>query len=107
MSRKRTTCDHPPMATFIAFQGKQGARVWRCSVCGTEDVWRDSWGYYGSLECLVCGWAGMQAVFCSDACADAWKPSDAKIALAIADDKKRRSAARCGSIAEILPVERG
>lgn len=84
MGRRRKRCDHPRQETFIAYQAKRGARVWRCSVCGTEDVWREAWKYYGSLECHVCGLAGMQGVFCSEACARAWRPTDPALALEIA-----------------------
>jgi hypothetical protein len=82
---KRKKCQHPPLNTFIAFQGKAaGTRVWRCSHCGKEDVWRESWLQFGSIECPVCCREGVLAVLCSDACREAFKPSDPKLALLIA-----------------------
>lgn len=85
MTRRRTTtCDHPPMRTFIAFEGKGGARVWRCSHCGREDVWRDGWEFYGSYECLVCSAPRVLAVTCSDACRAAFTPTDPSLALELA-----------------------
>lgn len=76
-------CNHPPMSSFIAFKGKNGATVWRCSHCGKEDVWRDGWEYFGSMECR-CGNAGVYGVTCSDTCRAAWKPTDARTALEVA-----------------------
>lgn len=46
------------------------ARIHRCSACGKEDAWRDSWGWYGSIE-EVDNWQGEQPVipkWCSEAC---------------------------------------
>jgi len=82
------TCKHPPMRTFIAFQGKNGAKVWRCSHCGKEDVWREGWNYFGSIECRICMTAGMEAVFCSDGCAKDFTPSDPRLALEMAKASK-------------------
>lgn len=79
----RRKCDHPPLSAFIAFKGKRGATVWRCSHCGKEDVWRDGWQYYGPLEC-VCGATGATAVVCSDACAAVYRPTDPSLALELA-----------------------
>lgn len=84
MGRRRKTCDHPPRSSFIAYQAKDGPTVWRCSVCGKEDVWRDPWSLYGTIECHVCFTGGLQGVFCSERCARNWKPSDPKVALKIA-----------------------
>ena len=81
-------CKHPPMSAFIAFQGKNGAQVWRCSHCGKEDVWRDGWEYFGTLECRVCWKAGVEAVTCSDACRMAYKPSDPALALTLAEARR-------------------
>ena len=90
MGRPRKTCQHPPMSKFVAFQGKRGAKVWRCSHCGKEDVWRDGWEYFGTLECRVCSREGVEAVVCSDACRAAYKPSEPSLALAIAHLEARR-----------------
>lgn len=84
MSRTSRKCNHPPLDTFIAFKSNGGSRVWRCSHCGREDVWRDGWQYFGPLECLGCGGVGARAVLCSDACRRAFKPPDPRLALEIA-----------------------
>ena len=78
------TCQHPPITAFIAFQGKLGACVWRCSRCGKEDVWRDGWQFFGSYECRVCSMAAIFVVLCSDECWQKFKPTDPKVALDIA-----------------------
>lgn len=81
---RRQKCDHPPLSAFIAFKGKNGCTVWRCSNCGKEDVWRDGWQYYGPWECS-CGGDGVQAVCCSDKCAEVYRPKDnPKLALELA-----------------------
>lgn len=76
-------CTHPPLDAFIAYRSKGGSKVWRCSHCGKEDVWRDSWCYYGPLECR-CGGPGVEAVMCSDACRAAFRPRDPRLALELA-----------------------
>lgn len=83
--RQSRACAHPPLDSFIAFKGKQGARVWRCSHCGKEDVWRDGWTYYGAVECLNCSQTEVLAVVCSDACRDAFKPSDPALRLELVE----------------------
>lgn len=82
--RQRRVCQHPPLDTFIAFKGKGGARVWRCSHCAKEDVWRDGWEFFGRYECLACGAPDVLVVTCSDACRAAYKPADPALALEIA-----------------------
>ena len=86
MSRRRCQQPHPPLSAFIAFQGKGGARVWRCSHCGKEDVWRDGWQSYGPVEC-ACGAQGTLAVVCSDACRDAYRPASPALAIEMAEAK--------------------
>lgn len=84
-------CHHPPLDSFIAFRGKGGSRVWRCSHCGNEDVWRDSWAYFGPVECLSCQGSGVEAVTCSDKCRAEFRPSDPKLALEIAEWRKAQA----------------
>ena len=87
MRGSRKTCQHPPMSDFIAFRGKGGAKVWRCSHCGKEDVWRDGWQYWGSIECRACWAPEVFAVMCSDACAKAYKPTHPVMALSTGNDR--------------------
>jgi len=47
-----------------------GQRVWKCSSCGTEEVWSDSWTWFGALECKQCGWSTIDFVACSKDCLD-------------------------------------
>jgi hypothetical protein len=84
---RRRKCEHPPISDFVAFKGKRGATVWRCSHCGKEDVWRDGWQYYGPVECLGCGGSGARAVLCSDECVSNFKPSDPALRLELAKQR--------------------
>ncbi len=48
------------------FKDGQG---WICSACGTRRAtFGESWGYFGSLECVKCGWPAIEWVACSDVC---------------------------------------
>lgn len=82
--RTRKACNHPPLSKFIAFKANSGSKVWRCSHCKKEDVWRDGWQYWGCIECRVCQSPGVHAVLCSDKCRDAYKPTDPVMALDLA-----------------------
>lgn len=57
------------------FISAAAAKVHQCSHCGIEDAWRDSWGWYGSIE-QVDNWSGDPPAipkWCSDACRDGLK----------------------------------
>ena len=47
-------------------------------------LWRDGWTYYGAVECRNCWQAEVLAVVCSDACREAFKPSDPALRLELA-----------------------
>lgn len=55
-------CDHK-----IPADHRRG-EDWICSRCGKVGRWGPSWGYYGNVECMRCGWAQIDFVWCSDAC---------------------------------------
>lgn len=71
-------CGHTPMSAFKA------GGLWKCSGCGVEARWGESWSYHGALGCHKCGQEPViDFVACSEACA-AKHQSDAS------DLRKRR-----------------
>jgi hypothetical protein len=67
MSR-RTECAHGIPSVHQAGRTAHGHPVWRCTECGTEDVWRTGWRYYGTVECTRCWRPQVDRVQCP-ACA--------------------------------------
>lgn len=61
---------HRPMSAFSRpLNARTRTLVWTCSVCGIQDVWRETWEYLGSLSCHKCGIEpAIDAVICSEAC---------------------------------------
>ena len=58
--------DHPTAETHSRVA--DGVRLWRCSGCGTEAPWGESWSYYGDAECPHCWRTTIEWVACSEAC---------------------------------------
>lgn len=64
--------------------------IWRCTNCEKTSAWSESWGYDGTVECLDCGIAVIEAVACSEGC------RDALIAKGIITSKPTRQGTRAG-----------
>ena len=64
------TCKHKTFHDHTLHQLVDGKSVWVCSACGKDGFWSDSWAYWGSIECAKCGFAAMESVACSTACAE-------------------------------------
>jgi hypothetical protein len=49
-------CSHLNSRDHVVRTLKGGRRVWTCTKCGTEDVWRDGWQMFGFIhgECPKC-----------------------------------------------------
>ena len=47
-----------------------GRRLWTCSLCRRTGPWEDDWAYFGNVECKRCGFARIDYVLCSSACAE-------------------------------------
>lgn len=56
-------CRHKTQANH-GVRRDDGRFVWRCSICGAQDFWRDGWTYYGNLECRNCQTAKIDVVYC-------------------------------------------
>ena len=82
-------CKHKKADDFSVMVNER--RTWKCSCCGRQEPWGESWGYYGSMECKDCWTAAIDFVWCSDECRD-------KLAIKHNVDPTPRRGAKVGSV---------
>jgi len=100
-------CTHKTMTDHVTGKSDDGRNLWRCSNCGAVDVWGDTWGYHGNVECPTCWTAAIDSVACSKSCAEALAAANPSLRPAGKAPTATRTTTATGDAPKRPPSNRG